>query len=98
MPSLKLRGKFFTRHRTEDDSMVVKVGSMDERDFLLKTKPSVFFITDHYRDYPAVLVRLATVGPQLLADMLEQAWRRAVTRQMITAFDAAKASGTVRGP
>ena len=40
---------------------MVKCGD-DERDFRMKSDPETFFITDHYRGYPTVLVRLARAG------------------------------------
>jgi hypothetical protein len=88
-PALKVRGKFLTRLREEDHSLVFIVGSIEERDFLLQADPGVFFITEHYRKYPDVLVRLATARPSLLREMLEQAWRRVAPRRLVTAYDAA---------
>ena len=31
----------------------------DERDMLVERAPQVFYFTDHYRDYPMVLIRLS---------------------------------------
>jgi len=45
----------------------------DERDFRMKADPETFFITDHYRGYPTVLVRLTSVTTTDLRDVLEQA-------------------------
>jgi hypothetical protein len=88
-PALKVRGKFITRLREEDHSLVFILGSIDERDFLLQADPRVFFITEHYRNYPDVLVRLDTVRPSTVREMLEQAWRRVAPRRLVAAFDAA---------
>src|SRR3954454_20396547 len=57
-PSFKIEKKFFTRLRAEDNSLVLIVGSMDERDMLLEADPKLFHITPHYKDYPSVLARL----------------------------------------
>jgi len=73
-PSYKLAGKFFTRLREEDDSLVMIVGSIDERDMLLESDPSVFHITDHYKNYPDVLVRIAKIDEKTLRGMLERRW------------------------
>ena len=86
--AFKVRGKFLTRLKEDGESLVLKVGSIDERDFLLKANPAVFFITEHYRDYPALLVRLAAARPALLAQLLEESWRRAAPRKLVAAFDA----------
>jgi len=88
-PALKVRGKFLTRLREEDHSIVLILGSIEERDFLLQADPKVFFITEHYRNYPDVLVRLDTVRLSLVRELLEQAWRRIAPRRLVSAFDAA---------
>ena len=74
-PSYKVAGKFFTRLRDEDDSLVMIVGSIDERDMLLEANPAVFHITDHYKNYPDVLVRIAKTDEKTLRGMLERRWR-----------------------
>ena len=48
----------------------------EDRDLLLKTWPTVFHITDHYRDYPWVLVRLSVIRRAQLAEVIEDAWAR----------------------
>ena len=73
-PSYKVAGKFFTRLRDEDDSLVMIVGSIDERDMLLEANPAVFHITDHYKNYPDVLVRIAKIDEKTLCGMLERHW------------------------
>ena len=73
-PSYKVAGKFFTRLRDEDASLVMGVGSIDERDMLLEANPLVFHITDHYKNYPYVLVRIAKIDAKTLRGMLERRW------------------------
>ena len=46
------------------------------------------YVTDHYTGHPWVLVRLATVRPEQLAEVIEQAWRRSAPRSLIAQFDA----------
>jgi len=41
----------------------------------MELDPRVFSFTEHYRNYPAVLVRLADVPLVLLADVVTEAWR-----------------------
>lgn len=79
MPSFKLGGKFFARFRDNDEVLVVTLGSMEDRDVLMKLDPGAFFLTDHYRDYPTVLVRLARVRRALLEEVIRDAWRRATS-------------------
>jgi len=54
----------------------------------LRSAPDTFFITDHYRDYPWVLVRLAAIERADLATLIEDAWRRVASKRAIDAHDA----------
>ena len=87
-PGLKVRGKFLTRLRDEDGALVVKDGTMLERDFLLSSNPTVFFITEHYREYPALLVRLDHVSEATMRELLVNSWRRVAPKKLIAQFDA----------
>jgi hypothetical protein len=91
-PSFFIAKKFFTRLRDEDDSIVWIVGSVDERDHLLEMDPKTYFITDHYRDYPSVLVRIARIDKTMLRKMLERRFRAIAPKKVLKEVDAAAAS------
>jgi hypothetical protein len=74
MPSFLLAGRFFARFRDDDTVLVLQLGTITDRDVLMQLHPGAFFFTDHYRDYPAVLIRLPEVPRGMLADVLEVAW------------------------
>jgi len=82
-PSYKVAGKFFTRLRDEDDSLVMIVSSIDERDMLLEADPSVFHITDHYKNYPYVLARVAKIDAGSLRAMLHQRWLEICPKKLL---------------
>jgi len=84
-PAFRVRGKFLARLREDGETLVVKCG-YDERDLRMQADPTTFFTTEHYRGYPSVLVRLATVTPTDLREVLELAWRRAAPRHLITTY------------
>ena len=88
-PSFKTCGKFLTRLRTEDDSVVVYVDSLDHRDLLIEAEPATFHITDHYQNYPIVLARLGRVDPAWLKSALTRRWRIIVPAKVAKAHDAA---------
>ena len=88
-PSFKVRGKFFTRVRREDDSAVLQCVPIDERELLIEMDPATFHVTDHYRGYPIVLARLETLDPAQARAFLERQWRKMATRAMEKAFDGA---------
>lgn len=74
-PALKVRGKSFVRLKEDGQSVVFLLDSVDEQEFLIAARPDVYFITDHYRGYPAVLARLAALPPSECRHRLAQAWR-----------------------
>ena len=74
-PGFRVKKKFFTRLHQDGDSLVIHVGSIDERDMLLEKDPKVFHITDHYRDHPIVLARFARIREDTLRMLLDRRWR-----------------------
>ena len=80
MPSYLVNGRFFARFRDQDTVLVLQLATIGERDVLMELDPTAFFFTEHYRTYPAVLVRLADVTPTLLAEVVQEAWRHASTK------------------
>jgi hypothetical protein len=91
-PAIFIAKKFFTRWRGEEDSIVWIVDSIDERDHLLEIDPKTYFITDHYKDYPSVLVRAERIDSAMLKKMLERRWRKVAPKTLIKQIDA-KAAG-----
>lgn len=64
-------------HQTEP-ALVISV-DMNEREEMMNTSPDKFYLTDHYLNYPWVLVRMANVTADELRDLLMGAWRRVTT-------------------
>ena len=86
-PAFAVGKKFFTRWRDEENSIVLIVDSIDERDMLLEADPKTFFITDHYKDYPSVLVRMERITQDELCAMLERRWRKIAPKKLVAAVD-----------
>ena len=89
-PSYKVNGKFFTRLRAEDASLVLLDVDRDEREMLMEAEPATFHITPHYKNYPSVLARIETVHPGSLRSFLERRWRKIAPKAAVKAFDAAR--------
>ena len=87
-PSFKVKGKFLTRLRPEDDSLVLVDVPFDEREMLIEADPATYHFTAHYKDYPAVLARLDSIHPGSLRNFLERRWRRVAPRALVKALDA----------
>ena len=87
-PSYKVNGKFFTRLRREDDSMVLLEVSFDEREMLIEAEPETFHFTAHYKDYPSVLARIATLHPGSFRNFLDRRWRKIAPKKLVKEYDA----------
>ena len=92
-PAFTVRGKFLTRLRDEDQSLVLLEVGFDERDLLMEAEPETFHITEHYRNYPSVLARLANIHPDALHGLLERRWRKVALKTVVKAWDEARKAG-----
>lgn len=93
-PSFKVNGKFFTRLRSEDQSLVLLEVDRDEREMLMEAEPATFHITPHYKDYPSVLARIESLHPGSMRNFLERRWRKIAPKKLQKARDAGEAAGT----
>jgi hypothetical protein len=84
-PALKVKGKLLARLREDGDSVVFRV-EFDHREILMRAKPDTFYITDHYRAYPAVLLRLSRATRSELADIIDLAWRYVAPKRLLAGF------------
>ena len=76
-PALKVRGRVFAciaSHRSAEPDTLVAVVSFDDREQLLEADPTTYYLKDHYRNYPSILVRLREIHPDALRDLLRMAW------------------------
>ena len=74
-PALKVRRKMLARLKEDGDSLVMPGVPQDERDMLVERAPKVFYFTDHYRDYPMVLIRLSNARRAHVEPLLLRQWR-----------------------
>jgi hypothetical protein len=82
--ALKLRGKSFCR--LKDSETLVLLCAMEEKEFLLAAAPAIYFETDHYKGWPALLVRLAAIDDDELSRRLEAAWLGKAPKRLAQAF------------
>ncbi|AIE87085.1 MmcQ/YjbR family DNA-binding protein [Fimbriimonas ginsengisoli] len=82
--ALKVRGKMLIRLKEPD--VAVLLCDSDEKAFLMQTAPDVYFQTDHYSGYPAVLARLSNVDPDELSRLIEKAWKEKASKKMLEDF------------
>jgi hypothetical protein len=81
-PAFKVKGKLFARQHQDGESLVIPT-SFEAREEMMITAPEKFYITDHYLNYPYMLVRMSKVNVDELRDLLTGAWRRVAPRKLI---------------
>jgi hypothetical protein len=86
-PALFVRKKLLARLREDAETVAVRADLLD-RDVLIAADPAAFFLTDHYRAHPWILVRLAQARHVLVMGLVEQAWRRLAPRRLVASRSA----------
>jgi hypothetical protein len=101
-PSYHVHGKLMCFHRGRrpdavdattgerlDDVLMFRVADQEEKELLLASRPDVFFTTQHFNGYPAVLTRI----PQLklldrdeLRDLVVDAWLTRAQKRVAKAW------------
>jgi hypothetical protein len=75
---LKIDGIFMaglaTHPSAEPDKLIVRA-DLEDRERLIEDAPETYYVTDYYRKYPLVLVRLSRITPDALRDLLSVSWR-----------------------
>ncbi len=87
-PALKVKGKILARLRTEaEGALAIRCDPLD-RNMLMQADPDTFFLTDHYRNHPMVLIDLRRVRWDAMPGIVEQAWRSVAPARLKAAYDA----------
>jgi hypothetical protein len=71
-PALKVDGNTFVRML--DDSTAVLQCPVDQKVLLMEISPDLYFETEHYVGYDALLVRLNAIDDEELSLRLQDAW------------------------
>ena len=86
--TLKVRKKMLVRLKEDGDSLVVPGVPPDERDMLIESLSKVFYFTDHYKDYPIVLIRLSKAQCATVEPLLRRQWRALASKAAVRKFDS----------
>jgi len=77
-PCLKVNGKLFAwmpvKKDVEPGTLALRI-DFDQRAALLEEAPDTYYLTDHYVNYPAVLVRLNRLDRNSLQDLVRTSHR-----------------------
>jgi hypothetical protein len=87
-PALKVHMKMLERLKEDGDSLVMPSVPLDEREMLVENEPKTFYFTDHYRDYPMVLIRLSKAKRATIEPFLRRRWRELASKAAVKEFDA----------
>jgi hypothetical protein len=87
-PALKVRKKMLVRLKEDGDSLVMPGVPIDERDMLVESQPKVFYFTDHYKDYPMVLIRLSKARRTIVEPLLRRQWRVLASKAALKSMEA----------
>src|SRR5713226_884020 len=77
-PAFKVRGKLLAcaaiHKSAEPDTLAVRI-PFDLRAHLMASDPDSYYLSDHYVNYPVVLVRLSRIDMERLRELLGASWR-----------------------
>jgi hypothetical protein len=98
-PAIKVAGKLLVRLKEDGETIAMRV-EYAAREVLMGADPETFYVTDHYRCYPWMLVRLASVDPKALAELLSEALRHNAPKRLVANTGSGDKTGSQskRGP
>jgi hypothetical protein len=82
-PAFYVNKKILARLWENGEVLVVHT---DEREKWMQADPETFFITDHYRNYPYMLIRLDKVEPEDLKKLLTGAWLKKASKTLLKEY------------
>jgi hypothetical protein len=83
-PAFYIEKKFFVRLREDGETIALYNNNRDE---WIAKNDDLFFFTDHYKNYPILLVDLARVSKEDLNTLLQISWRLRATKRMVKELD-----------
>lgn len=86
-PAYKVNKKLLLRLKEDGETLVLH---SDDRDIFLAQDPSVFFFTEHYTNYPYVLVKLSKIRKDKLRAAIMQSWKELAPKRLLDAIRGSK--------
>jgi hypothetical protein len=78
------------RDGVSGSQVLVVFCDLEEKDALIGASGGVLFSTAHYAGHPAMLVRLADVSLELLAEILEDSYRSRAPAHLVAELEQAR--------
>jgi len=95
-PSVFIHDRFLSKVHDKEEAVTLQVGSMEMRDMMLEAEPRLFYITDHYRNFPFVLIRLSALDKKTLKEILAGRAAQLAAMKPIKRKPKAKAKKAIR--
>ena len=86
-PGFHVNKKLLARLKEDGETLMVRT---QERDVWMNNDPGVFFITDHYKNYPSMLIRLGKVKSKDLKTLLVSAWKICANKTQLKSLEIKK--------
>lgn len=83
-PALKLGKKLICR--VKDADTAVLLAPLDEKEMLMAAAPGIYFETDHYKGWPALLARIHDIPLDELRHRLQQTFLRVAPKRLVKAW------------
>lgn len=82
-PAYKVNKKLLLRLKEDGETLVLH---SDDRDIFLTKNTSVFFVTEHYTNYPYVLVKLNKIRKDQLRAAIVQSWKELASKKLLNSY------------
>jgi hypothetical protein len=82
-PAYKVNKKLLLRLKEDGQTLVLH---SDDRDIFLKSDAFVFFVTEHYANYPYVLIQLAKIRKDKLRAAIRQSWMELAPKKLVDSY------------
>jgi hypothetical protein len=69
-PAIFVGEDYLCRVHDKEAALVLRSGSMEMREVMLEAEPKLFYITEHYRNFPVILARLSALDKKTMKELL----------------------------
>ncbi len=87
-PAIRARDKSIASLKGPN-CMVLNCGH-EQKAFLLELAPESYWVTDHFCNWPGLMVRLDTISDRELQGRLIDAWKQRMTKKQVEAYEASR--------
>lgn len=86
-PAFYVNKKLLVRLKEDGESLMMHT---QERDKWIKANPKVYYVTEHYLNYPSMLLHLSKIKPKELEILFFTAWKLRTNKTQLKEYDPGK--------